>query len=136
MSHPNHQIARDFFAAFFRGELTDELFTPDAKVWTTLGPLDKAAYRATVATVMSLFVGGAGKFAYTIDAITAEDDRVVVENKLKGAFPDGEPYENTYIFSLKVRDGRVAAIAEHFNPVPFFEQMAPRMQPAAVPTPV
>jgi ketosteroid isomerase-like protein len=28
---------------------------------------------------------------------------------------NGEPYSNTYIFVIRVRDGRIAAIAEHYN---------------------
>jgi ketosteroid isomerase-like protein len=135
MAHPNHEIARKYFTAFFKGDLTDDLLTPDMSAWTTLGPLEKAAYREAVRNVMSLFVGGAGSFTYTIDAMTAEDDRVVVEIRSNGTFTDGEPYANTYVFVLRIRDGRVASVAEHFNPLPFFDQMAPRLRPAEARTP-
>ncbi|TAL02979.1 MAG: ketosteroid isomerase [Rhodospirillaceae bacterium] len=129
MAHPNHQIARKFFAAFFTGTIPDDLLTPDMHAWTTLGPMDKTAYLGGLKAVIALFNGGRATFTYTIDAVTAEDDRVVVEIHSNGAFTDGEPYENTYIFVLRIRDGRVASIAEHFNPIPFMKQMLPRMQP-------
>lgn len=126
MSHPHHQFARDFFAAFFGGRLTEDFLAPDMKVWTTLGPLaDHSTYVSTVNKIMSLFAGGS--FNYIIDGITAEDDRVVVEAHGKGTFPDGVAYENAYVFVLRLRDGRVAAIAEHFNPIPAMEKLFPRM---------
>jgi ketosteroid isomerase-like protein len=128
MAHPHHEIARAFFAAFFSGDVKDEFLTQDFSAWTTLGPLQRIPYQQAVKSVISLFAGGKGSFNYTIDAITAEDDRAVVEIRSKGTFADGEPYEMTYIFVLRLRDGRVASIAEHFNPVPVMEKMFPRMQ--------
>lgn len=127
MAHPNHQIARNFFDAFFRGELTEDLVTSDFTAWTTVGPLPGDVYRGTVTQVINLFKGGKGSFDYTIDAITAEDDRAVLEIRSKGTFTDGEPYENAYVFVLRIRDGRVYAIAEHFNPLPVIEKMVPRL---------
>lgn len=129
MANPNHKIARDFITAFFGGTLTDDFLTPDMTVWTTLGPLaEKATYVSTVKQIMSLFDGGAGSLNYTIDAITAEDDRAVVEAHATGTFPDGTDYENTYVFVLRIRDGRIASVAEHFNPIPALEKLFPRME--------
>ena len=128
MAHPHHQFARDYFAAFFAGKLTDDFLAPDMKVWTTLGALaDRSTYVSTVNKIMSLFSGGSGSFNYTIDRLTAEDDRVVVEARGKGTFADGTSYENAYVFILTIRDGRVAAIAEHFNPIAAMEKLFPRM---------
>lgn len=132
MANPNHQFARDFFDAFFRGELPENLVRPDVSAWTTVGPVEGDAYRASLKHVIGLFAGGAGRFDYTIDAITAEDDRIVAEIRASGAFTDGEPYENTYVFVLRLREGRVIKVAEHFNPLPFFEKMLPRLQAAGV----
>jgi ketosteroid isomerase-like protein len=38
---------------------------------------------------------------------------------------DGQEYANTYVFSLRVRDGRIAWIAEHFNPLIAQEKLYP-----------
>lgn len=128
MAHPNHEPARKFMEAFFAGKLTDDFLTDDMKVWTTLGPLaDRSTYVTTVNAIMALFQADGASFDYTIDAITAEDDRAILEVRAKAVFPDGEDYENTYVFALRLRDGRVASIAEHFNPLPAIEKLFPRL---------
>lgn len=130
MAHPNHKIARDFFTAFFAGEMTEDFLTEDMSAWTTLGPLDRMSYIASVKQVVSLFRGPNASFKYVIDAMTAEDDRVVTELHSSGNFEDGEPYEMDYVFVLRVRDGKVASVAEHFNPIPVLEKVFPRMKQA------
>jgi ketosteroid isomerase-like protein len=52
---------------------------------------------------------------FTIVSLTAEDDRVVAEARSETVLVNGEPYSNTYIFVIRVRDGRMASIAEHYN---------------------
>ena len=133
MVHPNHKVARDFFTAFFAGEMDESFLTEDMSAWTTLGPLERSPYVASVKQVISLFQGPNAKFQYWIDAITAEDDRAVVEVHSQGNFEDGEPYAMTYVFVLRIRDGKVASVAEHFNPIPVMEQMFPRMEQAPAP---
>ena len=128
MPHPNHQFARDFFAAFFAGKITEAYFTEDMRAWTTLGPLGKTEYVTSLNRVVALFHGPAASLKYTIDAITAEGDRVVVEMHSTGNFSDGEPYQMTYVFVLGIRDGRVASVAEHFNPIPVLEKIFPRLE--------
>jgi ketosteroid isomerase-like protein len=130
LAHPNHQIARKFFAALFSGNITDDLLTSDMSAWTTLGPMDKVAYQGGVKAVMSLFAVPPASVTYTIDALTAEDERVAAEIRSKGTFTDGEGYEMNYVFVLRIREGRIASVAEHFNPVPVMEKIFPRMQPA------
>ena len=127
MSHANHHIARKFFAALFAGNIGDELLTPDMTAWTTLGPIDKAGYQGGVKMLVSLFTDG---MKYTIDSLTAEDDRVAAEIRSKGTFPDGDTYENVYVFVLRIRDGRVATVAEHMNPDPVVKKILPRLQAA------
>jgi uncharacterized protein len=127
MSHPNHQIARKFFAALFAGDIRDELLAPGMTAWTTLGPIEKANYQGGVKMLASLFVGG---FNHTIDSLTAEEDRVAAEIRSKGTFPDGDTYENFYVFLLRIRDGRIASVAEHFNPDPVVKKILPRIQAA------
>jgi ketosteroid isomerase-like protein len=127
MSHPNHQVARKFFAALYSGDLRDELLTPDMTAWTTLGPMEKANYQGGVKMLLTLFAGGIN---HTIDSLTAEEDRVAAELRTKGTFLDGDTFENTYIFLLRIRDGRIASVAEHFNPEPVLTKIVPRIQAA------
>jgi len=127
MSHPNHQVARKFFAALFSGDIRDELLAPGMTAWTTLGPVEKATYQGGVKVLASLFTDG---FNYTIDSLTAEEDRVAAEIRSNGRFTDGDAYENVYVFVLRIRDGRIAFVAEHFNPDPVVKQILPRIQAA------
>ena len=114
--------------AFFDGELTEDFLADEMKIWTTLGDLaDRGTYVATVNTIMALFKQDGASFNYTIDAITAEDDRAVIEVHAEGVFPDGEDYANTYVFVIRLLDGRVCSIAEHFNPLPAIEKLFPRL---------
>lgn len=125
MSHPHHGVARAYFAAVTAGELPDSLLTPDMTAWTTTqGALDKASYRNAIRILRSMC---ATPIAFTIDSLTAEDDRVVAEARSTATLINGEPYANTYIFVIRVRDGRIARIAEHFNALIVREKLFPLM---------
>ena len=64
---------------------------------------------------------------FTIDAITAEDDRAVAEARSTATLIDGRPYANTYVFSFRIREGRIAWIAEHMNLAIVQEKLYPVM---------
>jgi uncharacterized protein len=128
MSTENHLIARAFFAALSAGRVPDELLTPDMTAWTTTsGEFDKARYQGGVQLLASLFPAG---YAYTVDSLTGEEDRVAAEVHAEGVLSTGEPFANRYVFMLRIRDGRVASVAEHFNPGPVRDKLAPLIQAA------
>ena len=113
MPHPNYALAQAYLAAVTAGDLPDSLLTDDMTAWlTTQGPISKAAYQGAI----RLFARMAqSPIRFTVDALTAEDDRVVIEAHSQATLINGEEYGNTYVFSLRVRGGRIAWIAEHFN---------------------
>jgi ketosteroid isomerase-like protein len=122
----NKQLARAYFAAVTAGDLPDELLTPDMTAWTTTqGPLDKATYQGMVKLLARMC---ARPLAFTIDSLTAEENRVVAEARSEGVLVGGEPYGNTYIFVFRIRDGRIASVAEHFNALIVQEKLVPLMQ--------
>ena len=128
MAHDNHELARRFFAALSSGTLPDDLLTPDMTVWTTtFGTSGKARYQAGIKVLASLFPGG---ISYTVDSLTAEDDRVAAEVQGRGTLANGEVYHNTYAYFLRIRDGRIASVIEHFNPDPTRQQIGPLLQAA------
>jgi uncharacterized protein len=128
MSSANHQIVREYFTGLSSGNLPDTLFTPDMTVWTTTsGTSPGKKYLGGVKLLQSLFKGG---LLYTIDSLTAEGDRVAAEVQARGTLLDGQDYHNTYVFMFRIRDGRIAAVAEHFNPAPVREKLGPLMQAA------
>jgi len=128
MTQANHQLVRDFFTAIASGSLTDDIVTADMTAWTpTAGTMEKARFQGAVKILAGLF---AGDFLYAIDTLTAEEDRVAAEVQSSGTFLDGESFHNFHIFTFRVRDGRIAHVAEHMNELMVMEKILPRMQAA------
>ena len=123
MSHPNYAVAEAYLAAVTAGDLPDSLLTDDMSAWlTTQGPISKAAYQGAIRLFARM---AASPIRFTVDAMTAQDDRVVIEAHSQATLINGEAYGNTYVFSIRVRDGRIAWIAEHFNALIAQEKLFP-----------
>jgi ketosteroid isomerase-like protein len=129
MAQTNHQLARRFFQALSNGEIPDALLTPDMTAWTTSSGAwsDKARFQYGIKLLASIFNGG---LAYTIDSLTAEADRVAAEVQSRGTLVNGEDYHGRYAFMLRVRDGRIASVAEHNDPGPVREKLGPLLKAA------
>jgi ketosteroid isomerase-like protein len=125
MLQPHHDLARAYFAAVTAGELPGSLLTDDFSAWTTgTGPMNRDDYQGAIRLLARMC---AAPIRFTIDAITAEDDRVVAEARSTATLIDGQPYANTYVFSFRIRDGRIAWIAEHMNLAIVHERLVPLM---------
>ena len=123
MSHPNHAVAAAYLSAVTAGDLPDSLLTDDMTAWlTTQGPVSKSDYQSAIRLLARMCQS---PIRFTVDAITAEDDRVVIEAHSQATLIDGQEYANTYVFSLRVRNGRIAWIAEHYNPLIAQEKLFP-----------
>lgn len=121
----NHHLARAYFAAVTAGELPDSLLTDDMTAWlTTQGTISKADYQEAIRLLARMC---REPIRFTIDAITGEDDRVVAEARSTATLIDGEAYAMTYVFSFRIRDGRIAWIAEHYNALVAQEKLFPLM---------
>jgi uncharacterized protein len=129
MTRPSHTLARDFFEALSAGDLPDSLLTADMTAWTTSSGTwsDKARFQGGIKLLASIFQGG---LKYTIDSLTAEDDRIAAEVQSKGTLINGDEYQARYVFMLRVRDGRIASVSEHNDPRAVKEKLAPLMQEA------
>ena len=53
---------------------------------------------------------------------------MVAEVHSEGTLVNGEDYRNTYVFVFRVRDGRIASVAEHFNALIVQEKLIPLVQ--------
>jgi ketosteroid isomerase-like protein len=123
MTHPNYAVAEAYLAAVTAGDLPDSLLTDDMTAWlTTQGTIPKAAYQGAIRLLAEMCQS---PIRFTVDAITAQDDRVVIEAHSQATLVNGQEYANTYVFSLRVRDGRIAWIAEHFNALIAQEKLFP-----------
>jgi uncharacterized protein len=129
MKEQNYRIARAYFTAVTKGELPDELLTPDMTGWiTTTGTMDKASYQRLVRLLAKMC---AGPLEFTINSLTADEDRVVAEAVSQGTLINGERYSNTYVFVFRIRDGKIAAVAEHYNAIIARDKLVPLMAEAA-----
>ena len=123
MPHPNYAVAEAYLAAVTAGDLPDSLLTDDMTAWhTSAGPVSKAAYQGAIRLMAKMCQT---PISFTVDALTAQDDRVVIEAHSQATLINGEDYANTYVFSLRVRDGRIAWIAEHYNALIAQEKLIP-----------
>ena len=119
----SRRLVHDFFAAVSAGELPDELLAPDMQAWTTTqGSMDKAAYQGVIRLLARM---SARPLEFTLDSITVEEDRAVVEVRSEGTLLGGTEYRNTYAFVFRVRGGKIASVAEHFNALIVEEKMMP-----------
>ena len=125
----HRRTVRAFFAAVTAGELPDSMLTPDMRGWTThSGSMDKLAYQNAIRMLDRI---SEVSLTYTIDAITAEDDRAIAEVRSSGVLVGGEEYSNTYVFAFRFREGRIASVAEHYNALIVEEKMMPLLREMA-----
>jgi ketosteroid isomerase-like protein len=90
--------------------------------------MDKASYQRLVRLLAAMC---AGPLSFTIHSLTADEDRVVAEAQSEGVLINGETYRNTYVFVFRIRDGRPASVAEHYNALIAQEKLVPLMKAAA-----
>lgn len=126
MALDSHDLARKFFDALSAGNLPDDLLTEDMQAWTvSSGSSDKSTYQGGVKLLGAAFPQG---ITYTVQSLTAEEDRVAAEVVSEGTLVNGQPFRNDYLFLLRIRDGRIASVREFFNPKPVQELLAPVLQ--------
>ena len=77
MDTSNTKVVEAFFKAIARGDLPDDLVTPDMTFWSVnSGESDRARFHGGIKILASIF---GGTQTYRIDSLTSEDDRIVVE---------------------------------------------------------
>ena len=98
-----------------RGLMTDDI------VWTVMarGVPGEGAHHgpdaifAFIKPVRALFV--AGSPVITLRSVVSSGSTVVMETHGGGCLKDGRTYDNNYVMSLDVRDGRVSALREYMD---------------------
>lgn len=126
----NRALAKQYLQAVSAGELPDYLLTSDMTGWITSGGLtmEKAQYQNAI-RMLSVMLENPLEFK--VQSITCEEDRAVIEATSRGQLINGEEYQQTYVFILRLRDGKIAAIAEHYNPAIAQDKLVPLMAQAA-----
>jgi ketosteroid isomerase-like protein len=124
-----HDLIQRFFAAMPEGGLDPEMFTEDLTVTTASSPeaMPGSFYLGGITMLQSLFPEG---LHYTVDAVIADGDRVAAEVRSQGTMADGEVFATRYAFLFTLRDGRIARIAEFFEPEPVQRLIMPKLMAA------
>jgi uncharacterized protein len=115
----NKQVVRDFFSALNRGDVAAIVaaYAPEGHVETmgkTLisGRFSREQISAAAGQIYAAFPHG---LTFTVNAITAEGDRVAVEAESEGLHVSGARYSNQYHFLFVLREGRVLLLREYMD---------------------
>ena len=133
----NREIIRQAFEAWRQGTspITD-VFAP-GMVWRIEGHSAAAReYRGTqqfvdevLAPFGARFAGGQPFRPVTIRGVYADDDTVVVIWDGRGIANDGQPYENSYAWIMKLDNGKVVDGTAFFDSISF-DDLWSRVQPS------
>ncbi|OZF42044.1 nuclear transport factor 2 family protein [Rhodococcus sp. 14-2470-1a] len=55
------------------------------------------------------------KLSMTVTSVTADVDRVAIEANPQGVSPTGEKYNNSNVFIVELRDGKITSIREYYD---------------------
>ncbi|MBW2275065.1 MAG: nuclear transport factor 2 family protein [Deltaproteobacteria bacterium] len=115
----NKQIAREFMDAMSSGEAKRilALYSDDVSVWTAgslpfSGSHDLSEVAALCDGLLGAFPEG---LQFSIQAMTAEGERVAIEAEGLGTHASGKVYHQHYHFLLVIRDGKIAQMKEYFD---------------------
>jgi ketosteroid isomerase-like protein len=132
----NRQTIRDAFAAWQAGTapITD-VFAPDM-VWRIEGhSVASREYASRDAFVDEVLTPFGARFAagerfrpIRIRSVTADGDTVVVVWDGHGVANDGRPYENSYAWVMRLRDGKVVDGTAFYDSISFNDLWA-RVEP-------
>ena len=93
------------------------MYSDDVNVWTAGSlPISGLHDRSEVAALCDGLLGAfpAG-LRFSIQAITAEDERVAIEAEGLGTHANGKVYHQHYHFLLVIRDSKIALMKEYFD---------------------
>ena len=115
----NKELAREFLGVLTHADAkrADELCDEEVEFWVAgslpfSGSRTKAEALEGLVGVPDLFPEG---LAFSITAMTAEEDRVAIEASGQGRTSSGTFYQQEYHFLLLARDGKVLQWREYFD---------------------
>jgi len=131
----NKERVREFFATLNRGDVAAIVaaYAPDGYLLTmghTLisGRFGREQIAAAAGQIYQVFPQG---LEFTIDAMTAEGERVAVEAHSSGRHVSGALYSNQYHFLFVWRDGTLAVLKEYMDTERVTDVLCGGQRPAA-----
>lgn len=96
----------------------------DAATWTIIGNSPASRRYNSRRDFLDLVIGPfnarmASPLVPTVRALYAEGDWVIILFDASGTALDGKPYDNTYSWYLRLRDGRIAEAIAFFDTIEF-----------------
>ena len=115
----NKKLAQELLSALSRAdtEWVAEHYAEDMRLWTAGSlPFSGASNReqalASMPQILGLFPEG---IEFTIQAMTAEGERVAIEATSRGTTFRGDEYAQEYHFLMRVRDGMIVELREYMD---------------------
>jgi len=115
----NKQLARDFMAALSRAD-TDwvlDHYADDMVLWTAGSlPFSGVHTRDEIRPLMDGILGAfPDGLTFSVETLTAEQDRVAIEARSRGVHVSGKRYENRYHFLVRIRGGKIVEVKEYLD---------------------
>jgi ketosteroid isomerase-like protein len=134
----NKKLVREFFELLNRGDVAGIVaaYAADGQLQTmgrTLisGRFTRSQIEAAAGQIYQAFPHG---LTFTIDAMTAEGERVAVEARSQGRHASGVIYSNDYHFLFVFRDGRLELLREYMDTERVTDILCGGRRPAAAAT--
>ncbi len=105
--------------------ITEDAFTLAKGFGRFAGVRHKDLILGTIAAFKQLMPTG---MKPTVNSITAEGERVVVEFEGNGTLINGEEYSNEYCMVFTLRDGRICQVNEYFCTILADEKLWPLVE--------
>lgn len=109
-----------------------DLLTPDAK-WTIVGNAPVSRTYSSRQEFLDLVIHPfnarlSSRLVPTVRGIYADGDMVIALFDGAGTARDGKPYENTYTWYMRLRDGKIVQVTAFFDTIHFTDFWT-RVQP-------
>jgi ketosteroid isomerase-like protein len=107
-------LARRYLELLPLGRIAELPLSPRFSGWSSLsGEVPGPEFLTRIAVLPKMFNP---PLQFTIDAVTAEDDRVAVQCHSQGMLIDGKPYDNQYHYLMTFEQDRLLKVFEYMNP--------------------
>lgn len=112
-------LVERFFDCLSRGDVEGfvAMYHPEGTLWTSGNTLISGTFsRSQIASAgTAIYEAFPDGLEFTIQGMTAEDDRVAVEASSAGKHVSGETYTNLYHFLFEFREGQVYRLKEYMD---------------------
>lgn len=117
----NKTLVRSFFQASNNGDMETSMgLIADDIVWTNIGTTSFSGTHRGISELQEKLLGPLfsrleSGVRMTVHRLIAEGDYVVAQMSGEAQTRDGRPYNNTYCWIIRLRDGKFAEVTEYMD---------------------